>query len=912
MKRSVPDQLWIRFPEAQVYVPRENPTFRNPPWDVSSLKVLIVRLSQFADVDKSSSHLFLAQSVRNAVQDAYIDMAFFPSEHARNLLIAEDAPLMHGIQSLNGPLEFDLILVSNSFVLELLNLCHLLRYSGLPLHASERENGYPPLILGGSNAAASHVLFRITRNDEVATGNVQSPTDDPADGEPAGIEGRAGYQSSGEAADCIADAVFFGEGEGAVETIVSLVHANRGGGKRDTLACLAREIPALWVYGFLSLCKTALTKEPEQHMLTQYPILNGPEAATGKLQISYGCPSFCSFCFEGWERKPYRELSFDALMHASMELKKHTGCSTLELLSFNMNTHSDIFALFSGLNRHFPVVNFMSQRVDILDTIPGLIDAEFAAEKRSYTLGIEGISERQRRYFHKSLENRHVESVLKKLLRAGARELKLFFLLAGNESEADMEEFRIFLRFLKTLKTDTGAGTRIVFSFGLLVRMPLTPLQYERLLLEEHVWKPITSAIKCACETMGFEYRNPVFFDEYCVSQVLCMGGFLVHEALLAMAERNMVYGTALDSEVWPFLKGWLVSYGLWNETFLGEKPHEYEFPFMHVDAVVSSEYLYRRFRDARNANDAGYCLGRDCGGGDDTGTCFACGACETDDMKRRITSHRFRTPATQHSYISELKALMQKKQKAHLVYVPIFVPRTIAGAGQQWLASWALRELFKRMPTLADTVLCAQECVFSVKTATKRFPYWYGTTVFGFRTFDPEQFIRTVAECRGGVSVQGGGTSLPRPAALGHADSPVQGGYVCAQESSTICETDSDFIVGGPLPDFDPQAPRWFEAELFLSYAEFPDSERAFVSYLHEEHVPATVRRKGAEYSLDIPAKARKNKVCRKAAYRREETGTLFTVYAGPRFDFSALFRKLGMRGCEWKACAKLSIDNK
>ena len=81
-------------------------------------------------------------------------------------------------------------------------------------------------------------------------------------------------------------------------------------------------------------------------------------------------------------------------MHQPAQLKAETGADTLEIESFNFNTHTAIAALLLALNRLFHRVNLMSQRVDILARTPGLLDLEIAADKRSYTLGIEGISER--------------------------------------------------------------------------------------------------------------------------------------------------------------------------------------------------------------------------------------------------------------------------------------------------------------------------------------------------------------------------------------------------------------------------------------------------------------------------------------------------------------------------------------
>ncbi len=201
-----------RLRDAALY--RANPTFRNPSWEDSRLRVLILRLSPFRDVERSSPHLFLAASVRRAAPDAYVDMAFLPQRQDRKLMEAADAPLILGTQSHRSLSDVQLTLVSNSCIPELVNLPFLLRGSGVPLWAGARGPEWPAVILGGSSSAASHAVVR--------------------------AEG-----------DCMADAIFFGEGEGAVERIITLW----GGGdeaKAERIQRLAAAVPGLWPAGDLS------------------------------------------------------------------------------------------------------------------------------------------------------------------------------------------------------------------------------------------------------------------------------------------------------------------------------------------------------------------------------------------------------------------------------------------------------------------------------------------------------------------------------------------------------------------------------------------------------------------------------------------------------------------------------------
>ncbi len=196
----------------RLYIP--NPTFGNPTWEESGCRVLVMRLSPFNDVQRSTPHLFLAREVRAALPKAFIDMAFLPRPADSAELAAAGVPLIVGTQSHRTLREFDIALVSNSWLLEQVNLPFLLSRSGAPAWASQRGDEWPPLVLGGSNSTAAHALV----------------------------------SASG---DCMADAIFFGEGEGSVGKIVRLWAESAGQPKKDRLARVASQVPGFWAAGGL-------------------------------------------------------------------------------------------------------------------------------------------------------------------------------------------------------------------------------------------------------------------------------------------------------------------------------------------------------------------------------------------------------------------------------------------------------------------------------------------------------------------------------------------------------------------------------------------------------------------------------------------------------------------------------------
>ena len=767
-------------------------------------------------MDRSTPHLVLAREAALAVPDSFLDFGFFPSLGDRRLFEEGRVPLFLGLRSLRGIEDFDLVLVSNSFGLELLNLVCGFRKSGVPLFASERGEAFPPLILGGSNAFAVQALFREL---------------------PGGL-------------DCMADGIFFGEGEGEAGKLVSIL-AKRGKSKAERLDEAAAAVPGLWVRTASRRARKAVLERPRAETLPlAYPLLNGEEASTARFQISYGCSSFCSFCFEGQDRKPYREVSGPELLEAARELKRNTGASTLELYSFNFNTHTDVFGLLSGLNRLFLQVNFMSQRVDFLVSTPGLLAAETAAGKTSFTLGVEGVSARLRAFYRKGLAEAEIRTATEKLLLAKVREIKYFYILSGHETAEDFAEFRAFLKTLKELRARSHAGTRILFSFGLLVRMPFTPLGYDRLFLREEDWKQAVGETKRDVETHGFEYRLALPWEEYALSQVLALGGFGLHALLAKLAEEGFVYDKELDPRAWLAARTFL---GRDLEELSREKGKDWRFPLAAV-AEGPETFLYKSWLEAKAAlsrppevfRTAAADVRASCFE-EGEGGCLGCGACADEEAREVLLRHRIKAPQNVRAEAEELGRLVKAKRQAAAVPLLASVPREFAGCSAAWLEAWVLREFFALAPETAGFLLAARRDQPSADLPPR--VAWYGRAVFSLLTLEPERLAEAL-----------------RAAAAGG-----RGRFSSAEPSSV-----PDFS-GFSFPDLPPSPAAGLEVAIFGAS---PALVRTlFAKTLEDLHLPGTLARDGGRsgessgsFEYRLSPKALKKKTLRTARFSELE----------------------------------------
>lgn len=652
----------------RLYLP--NPTFGNPAWEKSGCRVLVLRLSPFNDVQRSTPHLFLAREVRAALPDAFIDMAFLPRPADAAALAGAGMPMIVGTQSHRTLREFDIALVSNSWLLEQVNLPFLLSRSRVPIWAGERGNEWPPVILGGSNSTAAHALVS-------------------ANG------------------DCMADAIFFGEGEGSVGTIARLWATGTGLPKKDRLARISSNVPGLWTAGGLpeSITKARAPAEGLAPAQSGAPILPGPEAATARLSITLGCPCLCSFCFEGHDRKPFRAIAAAEILRSARELKVATGASTLEIDSFNFNTHGELAVLVDGLNRIFHRVNFMSQRVDILSRTPGLLDLELAADKHSFTLGVEGISARLRRFLHKSLADEDIRRVVEAMHERRTREMKLFYMLTGRETDADLEEFAGFVKWMKQVRQKSNAGPRLVFSFGYLVRMPFTPLRHDPLVLHERAWKAAAGRVKSICETNGFEFRLSMSWPEYAATQVLARGEYSLHELLEQLSDAGCVTDSGLNGRAHHALAQWVDAN---EEAISAEQPLGSSFPFGFLDDEKSRRFFHAQYEKAKKGLDAGYSDPR--------------------SLSRTEVSR---------STVAALDELMTRKHRLRPLHVIARVPKEAAGMGGPWIDAWLLRAFLARHPEQADNVLSVTEAFAGAEGVIADEVPWFGQTIAAVIAWD-------------------------------------------------------------------------------------------------------------------------------------------------------------------------------
>jgi radical SAM superfamily enzyme YgiQ (UPF0313 family) len=804
--------LWLRGGELN--------TLPRCEYDRRTLRVLFARLSTYDDTGYSFTHQLLYQ-IAAELEGVFPDLAYLPPKPDLDVFRRDGVPPWVGTQTKRAPSDFDILGVSNSIVQELINLPILLERSGVP--ASKRARlerpDVPLVLLGGANALYSTVLW----------------TPDP-----------------------IVDAVFVGEDDGAIRRLLALARdAKRAGAtKHDVLASwetvdglIQPERPRRTKKAFIERLDAATHLEAA-------PVYHLAEAAgSAHLQISEGCPCFCSFCAESWDRKPYRERRSGVLRERALALKAAMGLDEIELYSFNFNMHSGFYEVLWDLVPHFRRIGLKSQRFDLLANDREMVHFQHAVEKSSLTCGLEGISPRMRAYLHKNLETDDLHTSLEAIFSSKARALKVFLIATGLEERQDFDAFSDLLGHMAEVRRTVGAGTRVLFSMTPLVRFPWTPLEYEDAPPPERYADVIARASK-RVRNHGFEFRESAELDEYWISQVLVRAAdprvfTALHAALRAT-------GFLYYREVTPWFREAferaLVTEGVdVASLFRGHSFAEGEAkPWTAVATGVKREFLWEEVLRARQYREIDYCLGRAW----TRAKCFKCGGCPTKQHVRDIVLAKQERNYSLAAFRDRVRSARSAERE---VALDVEVGAGARGLPRRLFAVALARALMRVEPALVSAYAGFVGSLHGGEGVRPAWSYGFDRVTLRFQA-DAVPLVSALAH--DGARRMAVDAELARVA----ADQGGHGRLLGLADQS-----------GPPRIVWEIESPLTFDPR----------------EYLAQEALPHTLRRRGeGHYEYEWSAKAVKRDVLQCLVSRVVTEGSRVTLQPGRRFDLERFLR--------------------
>jgi radical SAM superfamily enzyme YgiQ (UPF0313 family) len=447
-----------------------------------------------------------------------------------------DRPLL-ALESQRPIGDFDVLAFTCSFEMDYFHIVDILRQAEIPLHAAERDETDPLLLIGGP-----------------------APSANPLPLAP------------------IFDAFAIGEGEAIIPPLLRLLRERASAPRPQLLAALA-ELPGLFVpHSQPSTCELPPVGRQWIRDLDAYPttsVVLTPDTEFGGmflLEVSRGCSRGCRFCLAGHWYRPLRERSPEVLLAQAEQGKRYRD--KVGLVGAAISDYSRIEALASGLRELEMSISVSSVRVDPL---PEALLASLA-ESGTHTLTIapEAGSQRLRNVIHKEVSE---EALMEAADRAAGRfsHLKLYYMVGlPTETEADAEAL-VGL----TLAARARFPGRLTVNITPFVPKAHTPFQWAPMASQQTLERRMAS-IEAQLQPAGIEVRSesPAWAR---VQGVLARGDERVGEALMQMRRSSQSGWRRACKEV-----------GLEPDVYVQAQPLGEPLPWDFITSVPSRAYLER------------------------------------------------------------------------------------------------------------------------------------------------------------------------------------------------------------------------------------------------------------------------------------------------------------------------------
>ncbi|MCM8783747.1 MAG: TIGR03960 family B12-binding radical SAM protein [Candidatus Omnitrophica bacterium] len=210
------------------------------------------------------------------------------------------------------------------------------------------------------------------------------------------------------------------------------------------------------------------------------------------IEIMRGCPHRCRFCQARNIYYPKRERDPAKIKELAYQNFRSSGYEEIALLSLSSLDHRDIDDIFSTLNSIF-----RSQGVGIslsslrINAVMKKIIKEYQGTYRSgLTFAPEVGSERLRRIINKNIDINLFYEIVENIFKLGWRGLKLYFMIGlPEEKEKDLQEIiEMVDKILVIKKRNQNNSGKIRLSFNIFIPKPHSTFQWLPM-EEEHLLK---------------------------------------------------------------------------------------------------------------------------------------------------------------------------------------------------------------------------------------------------------------------------------------------------------------------------------------------------------------------------------------------------------------------------------------
>jgi len=373
----------------------------------------------------SNLGLHAIYSLLNSHNEIVGERAFWERETHPILSVESQRPLS----------DFAVVAFSISYELDYFNVVSILKASGIPLYAADRDERHPLVIAGGPCIIANPMPL--------------SP---------------------------FFDCLCIGEAEAILPAMLPILAQGITGQRSDLLKLLAA---LLGVYVPLHL-GTPVVRQWVQN-LNDFPVTSvvlTPDTELGDLyliEVERGCNWGCRFCLVSNAFSPMRYRSLDKLIDQAklgLRYRKRIG-----LVGAAVSDHPQIEELVVKLRQMGAELSISSLRMKPLSQI--VLGEMAKGGARTIALAPEAGSQRLRQVIKKGISEEDILESVGKVAEQGIKQLKLYFMIGlPSETDEDVDEITNLTLKCKDILDRQKTGCRIVLTISPFVPKAGTPFQW--------------------------------------------------------------------------------------------------------------------------------------------------------------------------------------------------------------------------------------------------------------------------------------------------------------------------------------------------------------------------------------------------------------------------------------------------
>ena len=449
------------------------------------------------EIGMSNLGMRILYGIMNGMDGVWCERVFMPWGDMEDAMTANDLPLW-ALESGDPVRDFDMIAFTIGYEMSYSNILRMLKLSGVPLHAKDREGLHNIVFAGGVCAFNPEPLAEFV------------------------------------------DFFALGEGEDITVEILELYdRAKAEGWSKDAFLLEVSKIDGIYVPSFyhhaynedgtlkailpLNGAPETVTKRIVEDLDSAYwptkMIVPSTEIVHDRanLEVFRGCIRGCRFCQAGFSCRPVRKKSPEVLYRQAVETLEDSGHNEITLSSLSTSDYRGLKELTDEL-----IPYCESQHISL--SVPSLRADNFSRElmeklqavrKSGLTFAPEAGTQRLRDVINKNLTEDEILGTCRQAFSGGWNSVKLYFML-GLPTETDEDVLGIaelcykIIQAWKECATNKKRGLRVHVATAYFVPKPHTPFQWEQQITpEEYLRRCRLLKSHFYSKSIEYDYHSP-------------------------------------------------------------------------------------------------------------------------------------------------------------------------------------------------------------------------------------------------------------------------------------------------------------------------------------------------------------------------------------------------------------------